>query len=253
MPAHMAMEEIYIRSETETEARGPFNLEQLVSLADTGQVTAETLFYDATTEQWAAIGSNSELMGQIFPQRKKLKIKGKVKMDLLNQEGDSAAPITVDEMLAAAEGRTAETSGRADPAIAMARAAAIGRWSVILTLLVAAAGELLPAVDVIMAVDYKAMLDFPFIALGALDLFLAVIVALGVVSVYPFIRFRAALGIGFMGFFFWIHGQPMPLLALAAGSLGLYVCTVFVSYLPVFISAALGLAGFGAVSWFLIS
>jgi len=56
----MAMEEIYIRSESETEARGPFNLEQLVSLADTGQVTAETLFYDANTEQWSAIGSNEE-------------------------------------------------------------------------------------------------------------------------------------------------------------------------------------------------
>ena len=35
----MATEEIYIRSEAETEARGPFNLEQLVSLADNGQVT----------------------------------------------------------------------------------------------------------------------------------------------------------------------------------------------------------------------
>ena len=86
----MALEEIYIRSESETEARGPFNLEQLVSLADTGQVTAETLFYDATTEQWAAIGSNPDLMAQVFPQRKKLKIKSKAKLDLLNQENDSA-------------------------------------------------------------------------------------------------------------------------------------------------------------------
>ena len=249
----MATEEIYIRSEAETEARGPFNLEQLVSLADTGQVTAETLFYDATTEQWAAVGSNPDLMGQIFPQRKKLKIKSKVKLDLLNKENDSAAPITVDEMLAAAEGRTAETAGKQDPMIAMARAAAIGRWSVILMLLVAAAGEILPAVDAILAADMAKLVGFPLVALGAFDVFLLVMLGLGVVSFYPFIRFRAALGLGFLGFLFWVRGEPMPLIALAGGSVGLYLCTVFVSYLPVFIFAGLGLCGLGAVSWYLIS
>lgn len=247
------MEEIYIRSETETEARGPFNLEQLVSLADTGQVTAETLFYDAATEQWAAVGSNPELMAQVFPQRKKLKIKSKVKMDMLNQENDSAAPITVDEMLAAAEGRTAETSGRQDPTIAMARAAAIGRWAVIGMLILALAGECLPAVDAILAVDLNKLLLHPLVALGAFDLFLAIMLSLGVVSFYPFIRFRAALGFGFLGFMFWVGGHPLPLMALAGGSAGLYLCTIFVSYLPVFVFAALGLCGFGAVSWYLIS
>ncbi len=249
----MAMEEIYIRSATETEARGPFNLEQLVSLIDTGQVTAETLFYDATTEQWAPIGSNPELMAQAFPQKRKLKVKSKVKMETLNQETDSAAPITVDEMLAAAEGRTAETSGRQDPTIAMARAAALGRWAIILMLLLAAAGELLPAVDALMAMDVPKLLNHPLVALGALDLFLATVLALGVVSFYPFIRFRAALGLGFVGFFFWVHGHPLPVIALAAGLFGLYCCTIFVRYLPVLVFAGLGLCGIGAVSWHLMS
>ena len=35
----MAMQEIYLRNATDTEARGPFNLEQVTSLADAGQVT----------------------------------------------------------------------------------------------------------------------------------------------------------------------------------------------------------------------
>jgi hypothetical protein len=249
----MAMEEIYIRSETETEARGPFNLEQLVSLADTGQVTAETLYYDATTEQWCAIGSNEELMSQILPQRKKLRIKSKPKVTLLNEEGDSSPPITVDEMLAAAEGRTAETAGKQDPTIAMARAAAVGRWAVIFILLVCAAGELLPAYEEVMAMDLMKILPHPLVAFGALDLVLATLLGLGVVSLYPFIRFRAALGLGFVGFIFWTHGQFAPLLFLAAGSFGLYTSTILVSYLPVFMAAALGLAGLGAVSWFLIS
>ncbi len=249
----MATEEIYIRNETETEARGPFNLEQLVTLAENGQVTAETLYYDAGTEQWVALGSNQELIAQVFPQKKRLKIKTKVKMESLNQESESAPPITVDDMLAAAEGRTAETAGRADPLIAMARAAAIGRWAIVVMLLLAAAGEALPSVDAIMAVDVPKLLAHPLVALGAVDLVLAVVLALGVVSIYPFIRFRAALGLGFLGFIFWVHGQPMPILALAGGSLGLYVSTVFVSYAPVLFFGALGIVGLGAVSWFLLS
>lgn len=249
----MAIEEIYIRSETETEARGPFNLEQLSSLADTGQLTAETLFYDAATEQWAAVGSNPELMAGIFPQRAKLKIRTKIKMETLNKEDQSAAPITVDDMLAAAEGRTSETAGRKDPTIAMARAAAIGRWSIVLMLVLAAAGEILPAADAVMAVDVPKLMEHPLVALGAFDFVLAIILGLGVVSVYPLIRFRAALGFGFLGFFFWVHGQPMPLMAVAGGTLGLYLCTIFVSFLPVFMFGALGICGIGAVSWFLIS
>ena len=249
----MAMEEIYIRSESETEARGPFNLEQLVSLADTGQVTAETLFYDATTEQWSAIGSNEELMNQILPQRKKLKIKAKTKLTMLNEEGDSSPPITVDEMLAAAEGRTAETASRQDPMIAMGRAAAIGRWSVILMFLICAVGELLPASDAVMTMDPMKILPYPMVAIGAIDLVLATLLGLGVITLYPFVRFRAALGVGFIGFIFWINGQIMPLIFLAAGSVGLYTATIFVSYLPVIAAAVLGLAGLGAVSWFLIS
>lgn len=249
----MAMEEIYIRSESETEARGPFNLEQLVSLADTGQVTAETLYYDANTEQWAALGSNEELMGQILPQRKKLKIKTKATVTMLNEEGDSSPPITVDEMLAAAEGRTAETSGKQDPMIAMARAAAIGRYAVILMLLVCAAGELLPAADAVMAMDLIKLLGYPLALIGAVDLVLATLLALGVVTLYPFIRFRAALGVGFIGFIFWTQGQVTPLLYLAAGSAGLYTSTIFVSYMPVFIAGALGLAGLGGVAWHLLS
>jgi len=249
----MAMEEIYIRSESETEARGPFNLEQLISLADTGQVTAETLYYDATTEQWSAIGSKVDLMGEILPQRKKLKIKTKTKLTLLNEEGDSSPPITVDEMLAAAEGRTAETAGKKDPGIAMARAAAIVRWSVIAMLLISAVGELLPAQDAVMSIDPMKILPYPMVLFGAIDLVLATLLALGVISLYPFVRFRAAAGLGFIGFIFWTQGNVTPLLYLAGGSLGLYTSTIFVSYMPVFIAAALGLAGLGAVAWFLIS
>ena len=59
----MATPEIYIRNPTDTEARGPFTAQQAADLAEAGQITPETLTYDATTEQWTAIGINASRAG----------------------------------------------------------------------------------------------------------------------------------------------------------------------------------------------
>ncbi|HYD85119.1 MAG TPA: DUF4339 domain-containing protein, partial [Opitutus sp.] len=189
----MATQEFYIRNESDTEARGPFTLEQLSSLTESGQLTPATLYYEANTEQWTAIEANAELKATLFPEKKKLSIRTKQNLETLNKESEGAAPITVGDMLAAAEGRTADTKDKQDPAEAMARAAAIGRFAAIAALVVASAGEMLPSAKAIMAMDTTALMESPLVFLGVLDLFLAVVLGLGVVSLYPFIRFRAAL------------------------------------------------------------
>jgi hypothetical protein len=71
----MATQEFYIREASETEARGPFNMEQLVSLAETGQVTVDTFWYDPTLEDWVQIGANDELKASLFPEKRKLRMK----------------------------------------------------------------------------------------------------------------------------------------------------------------------------------
>ncbi|MCX6951597.1 MAG: hypothetical protein NTV51_05360 [Verrucomicrobia bacterium] len=76
---------------------------------------------------------------------------------------------------------------------------------------------------------------------------------LGMVSLYPFIRFRAALGLGFLGFIFFAQGQPFPLLLAAIGSVGIYLCTIFVNMLPVILAAGAAVGGLGALSWYLLS
>ncbi len=249
----MATQEFYIRNETDTEARGPFNVEQLSSLIDSGQVTAATLYYDPNTEQWTAVGANNELKASLFPEKRKLTVRTQQKQDAVNQDPAGTAPITVSDMLAAAEGRTAETHDKQDPAEAMARAAGIGRWAAMAALLAAAAGEILPASDVLTAFEPGKLLTHPLVILGGADLLLAVVLGLGVVSVYPFVRFRAALGLGFLGFVFWTHGQPLLLLALAAGSVGLYCCTAFVRLVPVAVAALLGVGGFAVLAWMMLS
>jgi len=248
----MATQEFYIRSASETEARGPFSVEQLVSLAETGHVTPETLYYDANAEKWIVIGENAEVHALVFPEKKKLTIKKDAEVATLNLESDERAPISVHDMLAAAEGQTEDTKDRSAGLVMAERCAKFGMWGCIVMLIVAAAAEILPSIEVLTKFTPAGLMNAPLVILGMIDVFLAVMLLLGVVSMYPFIRFRAMLGLGFLGFVFWTRGEHTPLLAALAGSVGLYMCTVFVSYLPIAIGLGLGLAGMGGLAYFLI-
>lgn len=249
----MATQEYYIRNEAETEARGPFNIEQLVSLAAAGQVTLETLCYDAVTEAWTPLSTNAELKAAVFPERTKLAMKKNVQVVTLNRPNENAAPITVDDMLAAAEGRTSDTKDKSDPLIAMARAAKIGMWSCVVALLVAAAGEILPATVGTEKFEPGMVLNHPFMILGGIDLLLAVFLAMGVVSTYPFVRFRALLGLGFLGFIFYTQGNETPLFAAAVGSIGLYACTILTNLMLVALAAASAICGMAGLTYYLLS
>ena len=243
------MQEIYIRNATDTEARGPYNGEQLVSLAEAGQVTAETLIYDATAEQWVALGANAELMAVVFPEKKKLTLKAK-EIKTLNKPDEQTKAITVDDMLAAAEGRTEDTADKRDPEIAMMRAARIGNWSLIAALVIAAAGAILPNTEALMSMDGGRILARPVIILGLVDIVLAVLLGLGMVSLYPFVRFRAALGLGFLGFIFYAQGHSLPFIYAVFGSVGLYLSTIFVTLVPVIVAGASAVVGMGALAWY---
>lgn len=248
----MATQEIYLRNASETEARGPFNPQQVADLAEAGQVTPDTLIYDATTEQWVALTTNPELMVAVFPEKKKLTLKAK-EIIALNRPTDSVKPISVDDMVAAAEGLTADTRGKSSPAAAMARAARIGMWGAILALVLAAGGEILPGAAALMSMELTQLLEHPFAVIGAIDLVLAVLLGLGMTNIYPLVRFRAALGFGLMGVVLYLRGDTAALLPLATGSLGLYLCTVFVHLVPALMAALAAVAGMGMLAWHFIS
>ena len=89
--------------------------------------------------------------------------------------------------------------------------------------------------------------------LGLVDVGFAVMLGLGMSSLYQFVRFRAALGLGLTGFIFYAQGQPMQLIAVAAGSAGLYLCTVFVNLIPAIIAALAGVGGMGYFAWLMIA
>lgn len=248
----MVTQELYIRNENETEAKGPFSVQQVADLAETGQVTPATLFYDATVEQWVAIGANAEMKALVFPEKKKLSLKAK-DISTLNKPEENAKEISVRDMLDAAEGRTEDTKDKADPEIAMMKAARIGMIGGVLSLLAAAAAELLPSTAALVSMDPKQLMANPLVFLGLLDLALAAMLGLGMYSIYPFVRFRAALGAGLLGFMFYAYGAGLPLFAVLVGSVGLYLCTVFVSIGPAVIAALAGVGGMGALAFYLLS
>ena len=52
------MLEYYIRTPEQDESRGPFDASKLRTLAEAGQVTENTLYYDEDKEEWIPMASN---------------------------------------------------------------------------------------------------------------------------------------------------------------------------------------------------
>jgi len=239
----MANQEIYVRGANDTEARGPFTMEQLVSLVEAGQVNAETYFYDSATEQWLLIGSNPVMKNALWPEKKKMGVKQKDFAVVNAEKTDSAPPITVQQFLAAAEGKTDDTKDKKDKNVIMMSAAIWGTRSAAAICLLSAVALILPGIDALMAMDMAKILEKPFIIFGLADAFIGLLLLLGVITIYPFVRFRAVFGLGFLGFLFMTQDQATPMIAVAAGSAGLYFSTIFLSYIPLAVAALVGLGG----------
>jgi hypothetical protein len=235
--------EYYVRGVNDADARGPFSLEQLTSLAEAGQVDAQTYYYDTASEQWVLITSNEQLKAALWPEKRKLGFKQMEFKPLNEEKTDSAPPITVQQFLDAAEGKTEDTKGKKDKGETMMAAAQWGTRSAAIISIASAAALVLPGIDAVIAMDWAKVLQMPGTILGIIDVFVGLLLILGVIQIYPFVRFRAVFGLGFLGFLFLTQGQLTPLIAVAAGSLGLYFSTIFLSYIPLAVSALLGLGG----------
>lgn len=245
------MQEIYIRFGDEAEARGPFTVEQLTDMAAVGRVSAQTKVYDMATESWVELGTLPDLMSLAFPEKKKLTLKAAPTAPTKPAD-PGPAPIKVDDLLAAAEGRTADTADKADPDVARIRAARIGLLGALAALTAAAAGELIPGLGALFAPDNGGLLANPFALPGLFDLVLAGMLALGATGVYPLVRFRAALGLGLAGCLLVLQGPTggLPLLVLGCG--GLYGCTLFTRMELAAPAALAALGGWGGLSWLLL-
>ncbi len=239
----MSNQEYYIRKLEENEARGPFNMEQLTSLAENGQVDDSTLYYDAAREEWSPVSNDKALFDTLFPAKKNLRVRSKENIPTLNTVSVDDRPITVGDMLAAADGRTEETKDHADPAIAQAQAAQIGLYSALACTVICGAAFTLPHIALVLSLDLGAMLNAPIVFLGILFLALGIILALGSTEAYPYVRFTAMLSLGFVGTLLYFDGHHFPVLSAASAAIGLYLSTILINIPGAMLAATLGLLG----------
>ncbi|MCC5839081.1 MAG: hypothetical protein JJT96_03070 [Opitutales bacterium] len=254
------VEEYYIRSAESETARGPYTIEKLVTLAESGQISPQTLYYDDNLESWAAIGSSHALRDQVFPQRKTLSLR-KVrdsKKEKLNEDATSE-PVKVDELLAAAEGTTEETRFIREKRRWEERSAAISIPAIGTLLLLSALSLVYPSYEIVASAleegisGLPQLLQTPLVLFGIFDLIGGVIILLGATEFFPALRLRAMLGAGFLGFMFMAQflngygdGAFLAISSMLFG-LGLFVSTLTLHFrllLASIITAGLGVAGF---------
>ncbi|EIP97625.1 hypothetical protein OpiT1DRAFT_02072 [Opitutaceae bacterium TAV1] len=240
----MSTQEFYIRQPSEEEARGPYTLEQMTSLAENGEVTRETLYYEAATEQWVATGDNPDLAEILYPSKKVLRVKKKEKIQSLNEADLTTKPITVQQMLAAAEGRVEEgASTLPPPEVAQARATMIGRIGAIAMLAVTAIGFTAYSGGALLKGDFAALATKPLGYFAAADLILAILLACRLNFAHGLTRLRAALFVGFIGFFYFATLGTAGIPAIALGTLSALALIVAVSWQHILGVLVTGVAG----------
>lgn len=265
--------EYYIRPPDSEEASGPYTPDELQSLAEAGKVEESTLFYDEQTEEWKALAqAPEELKSTVFPAKRTLTLRrqpgeedetGEVEAEVIEEEEyeEEDERLTVEDMLAAAEGKTEETRHLVVTRESEAKAASLAVPALAVMLLLSAAGLIWPGVEIVrQAIDeesYGLILQRPLLILGAVDLFFAICLFLTVTEVFALVRLRAALGLGYFGFWYWAQwyngdeNSLIPMAAVLAAHVGLFACTVLNRYIPMAVAALLGVGGMAAFAYFI--
>ena len=258
----MQQQEFYVRAPDSENARGPYSLEKLISLADAAQVDRETLYYDDEQEAWKPIVDSDLLREAVFPERRKLTLRsqGSAETGAANRAESARPAVTVEQMLAAAEGDTEETRHLKERQRWEARTAATVLPLLTLTMLLSALSLIYPSWKVLEPVvrgregsDWKVIFEQPLPLVGALDLLFALLMALAVTRAYPLLRARVMLGLGFFGFLgyaAWAAGRDGGLLLVASAllfSVGVLVATLtlrFALMVTAISCAILGILGY---------
>jgi hypothetical protein len=249
------MSEYYIRTPEQDESRGPFDVSKLLTLAEAGQVTPNTLYYDEEKEEWVPLALNPTLHAQIFPEREKLSLK----ISHTNEHPEEAAKaneesgLNVEAMLAAAEGQTEEKRKLTRQKKSLERAANISTASLGIMLILSALYMILPHVPAIQQTTSDGSLigifNYPVIWIGIFDLLLGMLLMLSVTEVYPLARGRAMLTLGFGLYVGWALGDPLFMLLSVAAGFGIFLATISRGLGSMIPACVLGIGGNGALAF----
>jgi len=254
------MPDYYIRTPENAESRGPFNVPKLLTLAEAGQISENTLYFDEDKEEWVPFALNEELKEQVFPTKKKIELKVDVnageQADGVGGD-DEVTDINVEDMLAAAEADTPETRHLKQAEKSLDRAASIASTGLGVVALASSMALIIPHMQSISVMmnnqDLGGAINYPFLMLGAFDLLIAIFLFLSVTDIYPVARVRAAFGVGFGVYVGWSMGMPLLMLAWGLGSLGLFIGTISQRLSLMLASIVIGVGGHGYICYLALS
>ncbi|MGE9295688.1 MAG: hypothetical protein ACQKBV_05315 [Puniceicoccales bacterium] len=251
------MGEYYIREPESEDAKGPYDPGRIADLMEAGKASEATLYYDEDREDWLPLMECEEIRVAIQPQTKPLSLKPREEAtDSLNVHDEQLPEQKVDDMLAAAEGNTEETRHLRKRSRQAETSAAISLPALAVIMLLAAIIDLWPNLPVITMIqnegNWGLLLSHPLLIVGIFDLFLTLCCILSVTDVFPIIRFRVMLGLGYFGFIFWSWGEVPQMAAVIAGSLAAWVCTITLNLYAMVVCAVVGILGMGAVAFFTV-
>lgn len=233
------MQEYYIRRPDSDEVRGPFNIDKLLTLVEAAQVDRETLYYDDQKQDWIPIASNDELREIVFAEKKRISLRSKHHDSVLapdpsekslTLEDSTRKEVTIEGILAAAEGKTESTWGLS--AKKKANELVLGMTPALLGVMFVLSGAVLAWKDLgnvtkaFETGDYLMLLREPLVVVGVVDFIFATLLFLWVSEVFPVLRFRAMLGLGFFSYVAWNAGNPQWLVANVIASVAIFVCTL---------------------------
>ncbi len=247
----MAISEYYIRQPDSEEARGPYDLGRIGDLIEAGKADVTTLYFDEDREDWLPLVDNPDFREVLFPEKQRLGLRAKEITETLNDEDDDVGAVTVDDMLAAADGQTEETKEHRSKEDVQARAANLGMWALAGCFIISVIANLHPGAAELMANinegNYLALMSNPLVVLSAVDAFIALCCILAATELYPAVRFRIALGLGFFAYTYWVWDATQALSAYAIASLGMFLLTLTISFPVVLLASVMGLGGMGYI------
>lgn len=251
------MPEYYIRTPDRDESRGPFTPEQLLTLVEAEQVTMDTLYYDDPREEWLPIGTNIELREKVFPEREKLTLKinkpeeadekkAKKKKEKKSDAKEKAKSMVVD-MLAVAENDTKSARSKRRRDASFKRATNLINNGLCIILLLSSITLIVPhlnAISEIISVGKIGLLvNYPLILLSIVDFLLAIYVYFGDRKLYPLVRARAMLTLGFGAYIGWAIGDLYILIASVSFGIGVVWTTLVKRFSLSLFTVALGFGG----------
>lgn len=249
------MPDYYIRTPDQNESRGPFDPMKLQTLGEAGQITDSSLYYDETKEEWIPIALNKELCAQVFPKRESLKlIVQKSQKDIAKDEAKKdPGGLNVEDMLDAADGNTAENKSNRKKKESFDKAISVSASGLGVMMMASAISLLHPHVEVFSTLfgdgNYASIINFPFIVIGLLDFILGILLFLSVTEIYPILRGRGMLTLGFGIYVGWALSDPILIVVTALAGIGMFFATISKRYSMMLLSLLLGIAGNGYLAY----